>query len=132
MHERPEPFIRGLIPTLNRRGFMATTLDPVSTAFGKLICDLSRKRALLQLSNLPPLPEDKMVQLWVIKNGHVINKGRVDIGENRIHYFFLFEEFEVEDVSETDDILFTVTVEPEAGRTEPAGETLMSGSPVIL
>lgn len=101
-------------------------------AFGKLICDLGRKRALLQLSNLPPLPEDKSYQLWVIKNGHAVNKGRVETRGDRIHSYFLFEEFEVVNESDTEDVLYTITLESEAGKTEPLGVTLMSGSPVLL
>ncbi len=106
--------------------------DHVNAAFGKLICDLGRKRALLLMSNLPPLPENKSYHLWVIKNGHAVNKGRVDVGANSIHNYFLFEEFEIDDVSETDEVLFTITLETETGRTEPSGETLMSGSPLML
>jgi len=35
MPERPDPFIKGMIPTLNRRGFMLDTLDAYSLQFAE-------------------------------------------------------------------------------------------------
>ncbi|MEX0680487.1 MAG: anti-sigma factor [Balneolales bacterium] len=106
--------------------------DHVSAAFGRLICDLDQKRALLQISNLPPLPHDKAYQLWAIKNGQVINKGVVAPREDRVHNFFLFREFEIEDPSEAESVYFAITLEPATGENEPSGEMLMRGSPVML
>lgn len=106
--------------------------EQVTGAFGKLICNPEQKQALLQMSNFPAPADDKTYELWLIKNGQAVNKGKVESGVNRLRNFFLFEEFEMDDNSGTEDILFTITLESEPGKAEPSGETIMSGSPVIL
>lgn len=104
--------------------------EHVSAAFGRLICDLDQKQALLQISNLPPLPEDKVYQLWLIKNDMVVNKGIVAPRENRVHNFFKINDFTVDDSEEND--YFAITMEPRSGVSEPSGEIMMQGSPMML
>ncbi|MDZ7772131.1 MAG: anti-sigma factor [Balneolaceae bacterium] len=43
--------------------------------YGKVIWDPEREQALLQVSNLPAVPEDKDYQLWILRDNQAVSAG---------------------------------------------------------
>lgn len=87
---------------------------------GKIIWDAENRVALLQVSNLPPLPPDEVYQLWVFpKEGTPTSAGIFAVGQLAHNAFFRLDRFP----AGARQVLrgFLVTREPEGGAAEPSG-----------
>jgi hypothetical protein len=106
-------------------------LAPHTVGFGKVIWDPERRVAILQVSNLPPVPADKDYQLWVVKaveGGKPISAGVFDVSSTASAYFKV-EQLAVTDPGEI--AAFAITLEPNGGVPAPTGEMYMAGAPKI-
>jgi anti-sigma-K factor RskA len=103
-------------------------LDVNPAGYGKIIWDPERKAAILQISNLPPVAQDKDYQLWVIKDNKPISAGVFSVEEKDKQNFFKIEELVV---SNRKDInAFAVTLEPKGGVPQPTGDMYLLGQPL--
>ena len=100
--------------------------SPVS--YGKIIWDPEKKTAILQVSNLPPVPSDKDYQLWVIKDKKPISAGVFSVNNSEPNYFKI-ENLAVTNPKEIG--AFAVTLEPKGGVPQPTGEMYIAGSPKL-
>ena len=101
-------------------------LKPSPVSYGKIIWDPERRTAILQVSNLPPVPSDKDYQLWIIKDKKPISAGVFAVKTTEPNYF------KIENLAVTDPRQiggFAVTLEPKGGVPQPTGEMYIAGSP---
>ena len=96
--------------------------------YGKIIWDPDRKVAILQVSNLPPVPTDKDYQLWVIRGNQPISAGVFAVGTSEPAYFKI-EQLAVTNPKEI--AAFAITLEPKGGVPAPTGSMYMAGSPKL-
>lgn len=101
-------------------------LDVHPVGYGKIIWDPERKRAILQVSNLPAIPSDKDYQLWVVKGKQPISAGVFAVHDTESNYFKI-ENLAVTDPKEI--AAFAVTLEPKGGVPQPTGAMYMAGAP---
>lgn len=97
-------------------------------AFGKILWDPERRVAILQVSNLPPVPPDKDYQLWVIKGAQPFSAGVFSVGSTE-SYHFRVEHLAVTEPGEI--VAFALTLEPKGGVLAPTGTMYMAGSPKL-
>ena len=103
---------------------MMAGLDVNPDGYGKIIWDSESNRALLQVSNLPPVPTDKDYQLWIIKNNKPVSAGIFAVNDPRQDNFFKIEQIAAqEDAADA----FAVTMEPKGGMPQPTGEMYLLG-----
>lgn len=88
---------------------------------GKVIWSSEKSYALLQVSNLPPLPGNTVYQLWQISNSKTVSAGIFTV-ENRPDNFFKIGE-----IKNTTNTL-TVTAEPKGGSPRPTGDMYLMGN----
>jgi anti-sigma-K factor RskA len=94
--------------------------------YGKVIWDHQHDRALLQVSNLPPIPEDMQYQLWIIQGNRPISAGLFAIHDPRKDAFFKIEQMGPAD--EQAARAFAVTLEPKGGMPQPTGDMYLMGN----
>ncbi len=94
--------------------------------YGKVIWDSKQQRALLQVSNLPPVPTDKEYQLWIIKNNKPISAGLFSVTDPDRDTFFKIEQIASADEQSTN--AFAVTLEPKGGMPKPTGDMYLMGN----
>ncbi len=94
--------------------------------YGKIIWDPENEQALLQVSNLPPVPADKDYQLWLIKDNTPMPAGVFTVNETDEASFFKIEE--MPEANRESANAFAVTLEPEGGVPEPTGPMYLSGN----
>ncbi len=82
--------------------------------FGKIIWDSEKQQALLQVSNLPPVPNDKDYQLWIIRNNKPLSAGVFAVHDQNDRFFKIEQ---MADVDEQSMNAFVVTMEPKGGTT---------------
>jgi len=102
-------------------------LDVNPRGYGKIIWDPERRTAILQISNLPPVPSDKDYQLWLIKDKKPISAGVFALTQAEGDGFF-----KIENLAETDKKsigAFAVTLEPKGGVPQPTGQMYLLGTP---
>ena len=95
--------------------------------YGKIIWDPVKKSAILQISNLPPVPKDKDYQLWVIKDNVPISAGVFSFKDKKEENFY-----KISNLAETDKKkinAFAITLEPKGGVPQPTGAMYLLGSP---
>ncbi len=99
-------------------------LESNPDGYGKIIFNSESDNALLQVSNMPPVPEDSVYQLWVISNNNYFSAGVffVDTGGEG---FFKMEQ--INGVDESAEA-FSVTMEPKGGSPQPTGDTFLMGN----
>ena len=102
-------------------------ISPVT--YGKIIWDPEKKTAILQVSNLPPVPTDKDYQLWIIKGKTPISAGVFAVNDTDANYFKI-DQLAVTDPKEIG--AFAITLEPKGGVPQPTGEMYMVGSPKLF
>ncbi|HKK44807.1 MAG TPA: anti-sigma factor [Balneolaceae bacterium] len=93
--------------------------------YGKVIWDPKKQQALLQVSNLPPVPKGKDYQLWLIKNNKPVSAG-VFATDNEGDNFFKIEK--MAQASKKTANAFAVTLEPKGGVPQPTGDMYLMGS----
>ncbi|MDR8392755.1 anti-sigma factor [Aliifodinibius sp. S!AR15-10] len=94
--------------------------------YGKVIWDSEQRQALLQVSNLPPVPSDKEYQLWIIKNNTPVSAGLFAVNDPNRDSFFKIEQMEPTDEQSTN--AFAVTLEPKGGMPKPTGDMYLMGN----
>ncbi|HET6528696.1 MAG TPA: anti-sigma factor [Balneolaceae bacterium] len=104
---------------------MMSGLDVNPNGYGKIIWDSEKQQALLQVSNLPPIPDDKSYQLWIIVNNKPVSAGIFAVNEPG-DSFFKVEE--MADVTEQAANAFAVTLEPKGGVPQPTGDMYLFGN----
>jgi anti-sigma-K factor RskA len=93
--------------------------------YGKLIWDPKKQQALLQVSNLPAVPNNKDYQLWLIKDGKPIPAGIFDINEASKNSFFAIQQ--LAKVNKQNANAFAITLEPKGGSSKPTGDMYLMG-----
>jgi anti-sigma-K factor RskA len=99
-------------------------MDVNPDGYGKIIWDSEKQQALLQVSNLPPLPNDKDYQLWIIRDNKPVSAGLFAV-HNQNDRFFKIEQ--MADVDEQSMNAFAVTMEPKGGMPQPTGDMYLMG-----
>lgn len=101
-------------------------LDPSPDGYGKIVWAPDQRRAIVQMANLPPPPDDKDYQLWLIKDEQSpISAGVFHFDESAQDLFFMVEELAEEPSSESN--AFAVTLEPKGGAPQPSGDMFLLG-----
>ena len=95
--------------------------------YGKIIWDPKGNRAILQVSNLPPVPKDKDYQLWAIKGKKPVSAGVFAVHAVKQPAFFKVSQ--LADVSQSSLSAFAITLEPKGGVPQPTGKMYLFGSP---
>lgn len=93
--------------------------------YGKIIWDSESNRALLQVSNLPAVPSDKVYQLWIIRNNKPVSAGVFAVNNPGKDSFFKIEEIAF---GEQQADAFAVTMEPKGGMPQPTGDMYLMGN----
>ena len=96
--------------------------DPWTSARGMMMVSQAGTRALLLVVDLPPLPPDRVYQVWLIKHGQKYNAGWFTVdstgyGQTVIIPVAPFGEFEAAGI----------TVEPAGGSNDPTGASVLKG-----
>lgn len=96
-------------------------LDASPQGYGKLIWDTENSVAVLQITNLPPVPVDRRYQLWVYaEDRDPTSAGVFALNDPQQEAFFRFENFTSVEKQAING--FLVTLEPEGGASEPGEE----------
>lgn len=97
------------------------------SGYGKIIWDAEKQQALLQVSNLPAVPEGKAYQLWLIKNNKPVPSATFSVrntgGDGS---FFKIEQ--LAEANQQNTNAFAITLEPEGGSRTPTGATYLLGN----
>lgn len=101
-------------------------MEASPNGYGKIIWDAGNQKALLQVSNLPPVPADKEYQLWIIKDNQPISAGLFAVHDPGRDAFFKIEQMEPADDQTME--AFAVTLEPKGGMPEPTGDMYLMGN----
>ena len=103
-------------------------LTPNPVGYGKVLWDPERKMAILQVSNLTVIPQDKDYQLWVVKGKQPVSAGVFTVSGTEAN-FFKIENLAVTNPKEIS--AFAVTLDPKGGMPQPTSEMYMAGSPTL-
>ena len=95
--------------------------------YGKIIWDPKGNRAILQVSNLPPVPKDKEYQLWAIKGKKPVSAGVFAV--HAVNQPAFFKVNQLADVSQSSLSAFAITLEPKGGVPQPTGKMYLMGTP---
>ena len=93
--------------------------------YGKVIWDSEKQQALLQVSNLPAVPQDKDYQLWLIKNNKPVSAGVFAVNDEGDKFF------KIEKMAQADEQAanaFAITMEPKGGMPQPTGDMYLMGN----
>lgn len=93
--------------------------------YGKVIWDSEKQQALLQVSNLPAVPQDKDYQLWLIKNNKPVSAGVFAVNDEGDNFF------KIEKMAQADEQAanaFAITMEPKGGMPQPTGDMYLMGN----
>lgn len=101
-------------------------LDVNPAGYGKVIWDPEKQQALLQVANLPSVPEGKDYQLWLINNNQPVPAGVFDVDNPAGASFFKIEKLTGGDDSSVS--AFAVTLEPDGGSQQPTGAMYLLGN----
>lgn len=97
--------------------------------YGKIIWDPDKKSAILQISNLPAVPQGKDYQLWVIKDKKPISAGVFTVNDPAKENLFKIEE--LIEVNKKSINAFAITLEPKGGVPQPTGAMYLLGTPSL-
>jgi anti-sigma-K factor RskA len=101
-------------------------LEPSPEGYGKIVWDPEKRRAILQLANLPAPPKGKDYQLWLIKgNQNPISAGVFNFEQPSNDLFFKVEQ--LNESPSPQENTFAVTLEPEGGVPQPTGDMFLLG-----
>ncbi|WP_138430579.1 anti-sigma factor [Fodinibius saliphilus] len=104
---------------------MMAGLEVNPSGYGKIIWNAERQQALLQVSNLPTVPEDKDYQLWLIKDNKPVSAGVFAVKDEKDKFFKIEEMAEATEQSAN---AFAVTMEPKGGVPQPTGDMYLMGN----
>ena len=92
--------------------------------YGKVVWDKQGGNALLQVANMPVVPNDKDYQLWFIVNGQPISAGVFAVDDPQQDNFFKIEQLQ----SDAREGAFAITMEPKGGVPQPTGDMYLLGN----
>lgn len=95
--------------------------------YGKIIWDAENQQALLQISNLPEVPESKAYQLWLIKDNKTVPSVTFSIHNTGGQGSF-FKIEQLAEANQQNTNAFAITLEPEGGSQTPTGDTYLLGN----
>jgi anti-sigma-K factor RskA len=104
---------------------MMAGLEVNPNGYGKIIWDSEKQQALLQVSNLPPVPDDKSYQLWIIVNNKPVSAGVFAVNDSSDNFFKVEE---IVNATEQATNAFAVTMEPKGGVPQPTGDMYLYGN----
>ena len=94
--------------------------------YGKIIWDAQNQQALLQVSNLPPVPSNMEYQLWLIRNNKPVSAGMFAVHDPKRDSFFKIEQ--IDSTAQQATNAFAVTLEPKGGMPQPTGDMYLMGN----
>lgn len=101
-------------------------LDPSPEGYGKVLWAPEQRRAVFQIANVPPPPEDKDYQLWFIKDDESpVSAGVFHFNESSEELFFVVDELTATPSPASNT--FAVTLEPKGGAPQPSGDMFLMG-----
>ena len=92
---------------------------PGAAAYGKVLWDPAKHRAVLQTANLPMQQEGKQYQFWIQKEKKLTSIGVFDVTAEKLNTLSTMP-LPVGDAKEIEG--FSVTMEPRGGSPQPTGE----------
>ncbi len=104
-------------------------LEVNPAGYGKIIWDPDKKSAILQISNLPAVPNGKDYQLWVIKDKKPISAGVFTVNDPLNESLFKIDE--LVETNKKSINAFAITLEPKGGVPQPTGQMYLLGSPTL-
>ncbi|NGP89342.1 anti-sigma factor [Fodinibius halophilus] len=104
---------------------MMAGLEVNPNGYGKIIWNAEKQQALLQVSNLPAVPQDKDYQLWLIKDNKPISAGVFAVNDKKDKFFKIEEMAKATEQSAN---AFAVTMEPKGGVPQPTGDMYLMGN----
>ncbi len=113
--------VLGILQSKEVEVVLLNGLDASPQGHGKLIWDTENSVAVLQITNLPPVPADRRYQLWVYaEDRDPTSAGVFALNDPQQESFFRFENFTAVEKQKISG--FLVTLEPEGGSSEPGEE----------
>ena len=94
-------------------------------ATGKILMDPEKRSAILQVSNLPVVPEGKEYQLWVVRGDRQVSAGVFSVTAGGSS---LFRVDRLPVFAPLGPASVIVTLEPRGGVRQPRGEVYLSGT----
>ncbi|HEX6981850.1 MAG TPA: anti-sigma factor [Balneolaceae bacterium] len=104
---------------------MMAGLEVNPSGYGKIIWDSEKEQALLQVSNLPPVPDNKSYQLWIIVNNKPVSAGVFAVNDPSDNFFKVEK---IVNATEQATSAFAVTMEPKGGVPQPTGDMYLYGN----
>ena len=99
-------------------------LEVNPNGYGKVLWDSEQQQALLQVSNLPAVPQDKDYQLWIIRNNKPVSAGVFAVHDTSNNFFKIEEMAKADEQSAN---AFAITMEPKGGVPQPTGDMYLLG-----
>ncbi|MCI0329632.1 MAG: anti-sigma factor [candidate division Zixibacteria bacterium] len=97
-------------------------VDPNPQAFGKVVLDRQRGKAVVYMYRLPQTPQGKQYQLWVMREGKPTSAGVFTVAPDGS------AALKLDRLPGTDGLpSFLVTIEPEGGEAAPTGMMYLTG-----
>ncbi|MCI0405250.1 MAG: anti-sigma factor [candidate division Zixibacteria bacterium] len=97
-------------------------VDPNPQAFGKVVLDRQRGKAVVYMYRLPQTPQGKQYQLWVMREGKPTSAGVFTVAPDGS------AALKLDRLPEPDGLpSFLVTIEPEGGEIAPTGMMYLTG-----
>ncbi|MGH8004797.1 MAG: anti-sigma factor, partial [Limisphaerales bacterium] len=97
-------------------------VDPNPQAFGKVVLDPEKGKAVVYMYRLPQTPQGKHYQLWVMREGKPTSAGVFTVAADGSAALKLDRLPEPDGFSS-----FLVTIEPEGGQIAPTGMMYLTG-----
>jgi anti-sigma-K factor RskA len=97
-------------------------VDPNPQAFGKVVLDRQKAKAVVYMYRLPQTPEGKQYQLWVMREGKPTSAGLFTVAQGGSATLKLDHLPEPANIAS-----FLVTIEPEGGEAAPTGMMYLTG-----
>jgi anti-sigma-K factor RskA len=105
------------VQVINMKG---TIINP--NGFGKLFIGSEKGIGYIQFAQMPSLPDDKSLQLWVKAARRVISLGIFQVSDNMGFY-----SFKIQSLPKGDNINFLITEEPKTGSITPSPKIYLTG-----
>lgn len=103
---------------------------PSPTGYGKMIWCPKRRCGILHVANLPPVPDGREYQLWLLRDGSPVSSGIFRVKKTT----WDGDLFRIQGMAEVghDKVKgFIVTLEPDGGSSAPSGETYLKGETLM-
>ncbi len=108
---------------INIINLLGQDVDPES--FGKIFWSPETKKAVLQVSDLPPIDKNNNYQLWLIKNNATLNEGTINNSELNSQGFIKINKLSIDEQDK--NYSFIVTLEEKGNTIKPKGVIYLYG-----